>query len=102
MAEGTGADQWEKCPNFSSFASVALLTPEKRCNPACFHRPKLERLGEPKLQKIRQFRCCIKLRNRIQFLEGLSNAFERLHIVRGANSSYCGLKYRSCTLRARC
>jgi len=33
MAEGTGADQWEKCPNFSSFASVALLTPEKRSHP---------------------------------------------------------------------
>jgi len=30
------------------------------------------------------------------------NAFDRLHIVRGSNSSCCGLKYRSCTLRARC
>jgi hypothetical protein len=31
-------------------------------------RPKLERLGKPRLQKLRQFRCCLKLRNRIQFL----------------------------------
>ena len=30
------------------------------------------------------------------------NAFDRLHIVRGSNSSCCGLKYSSCTLRARC
>lgn len=26
------------------------------------------------------------------------NAFERLYMVRGANSWCCGLKYRSCTL----
>src|SRR5216683_3329779 len=30
------------------------------------------------------------------------NAFERLQIVRGRNSSYFGWKYRSCTVRARC
>ena len=30
------------------------------------------------------------------------NAFERLHIVRGWNSSYVGSNYRSCTVRARC
>src|SRR5260370_13710604 len=30
------------------------------------------------------------------------NAFERLQIVRGRNSSYFGSKYRSCTVRARC
>src|SRR5579864_8493920 len=30
------------------------------------------------------------------------NALERLQIVRDRNSSYFGLKYRSCTVRARC
>lgn len=30
------------------------------------------------------------------------NAFDRLHIVRGWNSAYFGLKYRSCTMPAIC
>src|SRR2546426_11565414 len=34
-------------------------------------------------------------------LNALVNALERLHVVLGANSSICGLKYRSWTRRAK-
>ena len=36
------------------------------------YRPTLERLREPSLEEFTEFRCRLKLRNRIQFLEGRS------------------------------
>ena len=44
--------------------------------------PYLERLREPGLQKLPQFRCRLKLQNRIQFLEGRSKCVRNHGILK--------------------
>jgi hypothetical protein len=52
-------------------------------------------------KKLAQLSCCLELSNRIELLNALVNAFDKLHIVRDEKSWYSGSKYSQCTSGSR-
>jgi hypothetical protein len=85
----SGAIRIDKRYSFVGFAAMPLSTRPRFHN--SYPTPKaLGRYNQPR--ETSQFGRCLKLRHRIELLEGAGEGFDRLHMVLAETSGYCDSK----------